>query len=446
VTRAGGGASAFNSIKDEPLRKRGDTVGVVDFGSRAIRVLIARQEQDGVVQVLGHGTAPGHGCVSQGIIQDRDAARIALKLALSAAEQEARAKVRSLFCGINGKNVDTFIREGNVKIERDVVEHEHMSEARDIASRDILAPGKRVTSSITAQEWYVDDLRVVNPLGIRGQVLRTRMHFALLPAAIEENIAMCIESQRRELEDTIFMPLAASLGCLTPEDMELGVAVLDMGRSTTGLAVYRDFRILGTHCFDWGGYHITRDVAAGLQVSFEEADELVLEYGISDQFIGAEFDEEAPGAVKVDSGENAPRIKLKTAVPGAPSIVQRSELDMIVFERAKELMIKVRQHLHSGGLSKNLVRGVVLTGGGSVIKNYVALAEAVFQVPSRVGLPNSVEILPHPVRSPEFSGAVGIARHAYHYRSAARNGHVEPRGPAASLYRRTARFLKRYFF
>ncbi len=426
------------------MRNRGEIVGVVDLGSRAIRVLIARREPDGTVQIIGHGTAPGHGCVSQGVIQDRTAAQLALKRALADAEREARIRVSSLFCGVNGKNVDTFIREGNVKVDREVVELTHMTEARDIASRDILAAGKRITSSISAQEWYVDDMRVIDPLGIRGQVLKTRVHFARIPGVIEDNLVACIESQSRELEDMIFVPVASALGCLTPEDMELGVAVLDLGRSISGLAVYRDFRILGTNCFEWGGYHITRNVAAGLQVNFEEADDLILEYGISQACINEEFAESMAVAMQVND-ERTARVKLKSAVPGAPPIVDRGDLDMIVFERAKELLIKVRQYLHSRGLTKNLVRGIVLTGGASRIKNYTALAEAVFQVPCRVGLPNSVEIRPQAVQAPEYSAAVGIVRHAFEYRAAARNGRVEPRGAVVSLSRRLARFFKRYF-
>lgn len=427
------------------MRRRRETVAVVDFGSREIRVLIARKDDGGGIQIIGHGTAPGRGCVSQGVIQDRNAAQVALRQALGAAEKEARVKVRSLVCGINGRNVDTFIREGNVRVERGIVEREHMAEAEDIASRDILAPGKRISCSTSAQEWYVDDLRVQNPLGIRGQVLKTRMHFARLPTVIEENITSCVESQRRELEDLVFLPLAASLGCLTLEDMELGVGVLDLGRSTTGLAVYRDFRILGTHSFEWGGYHITRDVAAGLQLTFEEADELILEYGISKGCIESEFRAEDAEAPPPESSDMARRIKLKTVVPGAPTIVDRQKLELIIYERAKELLVKVRQHVNARGLSKNLVRGVVLTGGASLIKNCAALAEAVFQVPCRVGRPNSVEILPQAVNCPQFSGAVGLVRHAFRRRAAARNGHLEPPNPAASLARRFARFLKRYF-
>lgn len=429
------------------MRGKSDCVGAVDFGSREVRVIIARKELGGGLQIIGHGTAPGHGCVSQGVVQDLNAAQLALKSALGEAEKEARVKIRSLFCGINGRNVETFVREGQVRLESESVERAHMDEALDIASRDVLEAGKRVLSSISAQEWYVDGLRVIDPNGIRGHVLKTRVHFARIPAVIEDNIAQCIEAQRCELEDVIFLPLAASLGCLTPEDTELGVALLDLGRTTTGLAVYRDRSIIGTHCFEWGGYHLTRDVSAGLHVSFEEADELIMEYGVSDEFINEE-EEDAAIAVPFTRRRsvNAANIKLKTTVHGAAPIVPREQLDMVIYERAKELLTKVRQNLHSRGHMKHLIRGLVLTGGSANIKNYVKLAEAVFQVPCRVGIPGSVESIPHALKAPEFSAAIGIARHGFDFRGAQGKGHLSASGPVASGARRLSKAFRKYFF
>lgn len=428
------------------MGNRGDLIGAVDFGARSIRVLLGRKDDDGTIEIVGHGAAPGRGCVSQGVIQDLAAAQIALKQALQDAEKEARGRATALFCGVHGKKVETFIREGRVNLEQEVVEPEHLEEARDYAARDILSPGKRITSSITAQEWYVDELRVREPLGIRGQVLKTRIHFACLPAVIEENLITCVESQKRYLEDIIFLPLAAALGTMTPEDMELGAAVLDIGRSTTGLAVYREHRILGSHCFEWGGYHITRDVAAGLQISFEEADDLIMEYGISERCLREQDDEnedETPSALRED--ERTARIKLKSVVPGAPAIVERAELDYIIYQRAQELMTKVRQHLESRGLMKHLVRGVILTGGASGIKNCAIMAESVFHVPCRIGTPVSLNILPHAVNTSEYGPAAGIMRHAFDYRTAKRNG-AHNGGLVASLVGGLGRGIRKYFF
>lgn len=431
------------------MARKGEIVGAVDFGSREVRVVIALEGRDGSVQILGHGVAQGKGCVSQGLIQDLNAAQRALKQALHAAEKEAGVKLPALFCGLSGTNVESFIREGNVKLDRDVVEMNHLEEALDLASRDILAPGKHVISSITSQEWYVDDLRVSDPVGIRGSVLKTRVHFAQIPSVIEDNIVTCIESQGRELEDLVFLPLAAALGCLTPEDKELGVAVLDMGRSTTSLALYRERRILTTQCFDWGGFHITRDVAAGLQVSFEEADELVLEYGLSDALIQREQETEDADTTKTDElakGRSA-QIKLKSAVHGAPTIVDREELEMIIFERSRELLNKVHQYINSRGMSKHLVRGIILTGGAASIRGMVSLAEAVFQVPSRQGMPDGIDVSPQPVQCTAFTPVIGVARHGFEFRAAVRNGRIKmQRGPVGAFFSAIGGFFGKYFF
>lgn len=430
------------------MRGKGEIVGVVDFGSHDLRVLVGRRDDEGAIHIIGYGTASGRGCVSQGVIQDVGAAQMALRRALVMAEKSARVKLSSLFCAVNGRNVETFLREGNVEIADGTVEPNHLEEARDIASRDILAPGKKVLTSITAQEWYVDDLRVLDPLGIRGQVLKTRVHFARLPAVIEDNIVACIESQGRELEDLLFQPLAAALGCLTPEDMELGAMVLDMGRSTTGLALYRDYGILATHCFEWGGYHLTRDVAAGLQISFDEADQLIHEYGISDEYMYAALRSESTGLDPALLGpvEGAPaRIKLSSAVSGAPTIVERADLDGIVYDRARELMVKTHQFLNARGLAKHLVRGVVLTGGTGALKNFVPLAESVFQTPCRVGLPSTIRHVPHDLKTPAYTACIGLVRHAFDYRTAAMNGRLDGRGVLTPL-RRVSRFVKKYLF
>lgn len=428
------------------MAKRGEIVAAADFGSREVRVLVAHQGEDGAIQILGHGASPGRGAVSQGVIQDLSAAQLALKRAIQAAEKESGIRIHSLFCGLNGKNVDSFIRDGQVKLDKDTVEVRHMEEALDIASREILAPGKRVLSSITSQEWYVDDLRVSDPVGIRGSVLKTRVHFAQLPTVIEDNIVTCIESQNKELEDIVFLPIAAAHGCLTPEDMELGVAVLDMGRTTTGLSVYRDRRILGTNTFEWGGFHITRDVAAGLQVTFEEASDLILEYGVSDRLVHAEAEDILAGnGHHID--DRGSSIKLKSVVRGAPAVVDRTKLDYIVFERSKELLTKVRQHLSSRGLMKNLVRGIVLTGGSALIRNQANLAEAVFEVPARIGVPEGIEVMPQPVNSPEFAPVVGVLRHGFEYRAALRSGRIEVRrGLIGNAAKSIGGFFGKYFF
>lgn len=140
-------------------------------------------------------------------------------------------------------------------------------------------------------------------------------------------------------------------------------------------------------------------------------------------------------------------VKLKSAVRGAPPIVDRSELDMIVFERSKEMMTRIRQYFSGKGLAKNLVRGIVLTGGGAAIGNQAALADAIFKVPARTGLPDGIDVLPQAINTPEFVPVVGVIRHGFEYRSAMRSGRIHiKRGPVGTALRAVGGFFGQYFF
>lgn len=430
------------------MARRGEIIGAVDFGSSAIRVVIARKGDDGAIQILGHGTSPSKGCVSSGLIQDLNVAQQALKKALAAAEKEAGARVISLFCGVNGQNVSSHLREGQVKIDTEVVDHHQLTEALEQASNDLMSTDKRSVSSVTSQEWYVDSLRVTNPIGIRGRILKLRVHFLQLPCVIQDNLIMCVEAQGRELEDIVYMPLAAAHGCLTPEDMELGVAVVDIGRNTMGISVYRDHRIMYAETFELGGFFLTRDVAAGLQVGFEEAAELVQEYGIAKKLLDkVKRGDTADTSNLLEKSGSGTHIKLKSPVPGAPSIVDRDDLDFIIYERSRELLLKVKRELDKKGVLKHLVRGVVLTGGGAEIANQARLAEIVFGIQARIGQPYDIDVMPPPVNTPTYVPITGVIRHGFAYRDAIRSGRIAvARNPISRLFGGFGSFFSKYFF
>jgi len=137
-------------------------------------------------------------------------------------------------------------------------------------------------------------------------------------------------------------------------------------------------------------------------------------------------------------------VKLKTNVAGTPSIVGRREVEMTIYERAGELLTKVRQYLQARGLMKHLVCGVVLTGGASEIKNHVELVRSVLKLSARKGVPNKVENSPQAVCSPTYSAAIGLVHHAFVYRAAARSGRIDSDGPGIPAMRRMWKFVSRY--
>lgn len=432
------------------MKNRPEILGAADFGSREVRVMIACKLPGGDVQIVGHGVAPSEGCVSQGLIQNTAQARVALKRALHEAERAARLRVDSLVVGINGQSVETRISQGSAEIGGDPVEIHHMNTAIGAASREPHTTGRIIMANLVTREWTIDTLKVANPLGMRGQELGLRIHTARIPNVIRENIKGCVEAQGCALEDMAFLPIAAAMGCLTNEDMALGAAMIDIGYTTTAVAVYSDSRVLSTKVFDWGAYHIIRDVAAGLQITFEEAEELMMEYGIAERLVAASDDASSGGYLDAESGDSGSlsvQIKLKTAVPNASDLVEREHLEWIIYERARDLFTRIRQSIASQGYSQRLIRGIVLAGGGGLIRNNDALAEAIFNAPCRVGKPLGIEGLPQALQSPQYIGVAGLTLYGLAMREASYDARRAPsnRAPTTRIGRAIA-WLKRHFF
>jgi len=299
-----------------------------------------------------------------------------------------------------------------------------------------------------SEEWTVDGVRVIDPIGMHGSVLKGRIHFAQLPKFVENNLRACIEAQGLVIEEFVFMPLAAASGCLTCEDIQMGAAVVDPGAAAAGIAVYANNDIAAATAYNWGSGHIINDVAAGLKVSFEEAAELVLEYGISEhriQLLNRNTTRTDPERKAAAATQNAP-IKLTRTVTGAPSTVSRSELDAIIFERSNEIADKVHHFLKEHQLLERLARGIVLTGGGAGIHNLDALFGIKCELPVRVGVPIGFDDLPESLDLPEWAPVMGIVKYAIAHRRAIETGRLPGQyANSNSLFAHLNRIIAKYF-
>jgi cell division protein FtsA len=438
------------------MGRKGEIVAGVDFGARFVRVLVAQRLADGAVKLLGYGSAPSQGCVIRGQIQNLGAAQAVFRKALQEAARTSGVRVQTVFCGVSAPLVNSLIRDGNLPVRGGVVDLEHLEEARQQAAASSSAAGMQSLSSVTAQEWYIDDMRVTEPLNMRADVLRARIHFAQVPMVVVNNLQKCVESQNCMVEDMVYMPIAAALGCLTPDDMRLGVAVADLGDSAVGAAVYQDGSLVGTETFKWGMSLIQNDIAAALNVPFDEAASLLVEYGLSSRLIkesltpapAAESDEGiVQAAIRAGGGrDDAAPVKLHNVPPGARNSVPKSELDNIIFARGRELMEKLAAAIKSRGYQGRLARGLVITGGGARIHKIEELAGALCGVNTRPGLPQGVD-MPSNLNTEEHTPIIGIVRHGLEFRSAMGSGRIDQNVTGSLRFlRKFRRFLGEHFF
>ena len=409
------------------MGRKGELVAAADFGARYVRVLIAERTADGSLRYRGDGASPSRGCVRHGQIQNQHDAQRALRAALEEARKKSGAQAQALFCGITSEAARSVVQEGGVPLNKGVVELEHLDSARANAAQNALSPGCYAITSTSSQEWQVDGTRVIEPLGMHGSVLKAKIHVANIPSVAADNLRACIDSQKRILEDFVYPPIAAALGCLSSEDMQLGAAVVDVGHSGIGIAAYHDMSILGTAYIPQGTVLMVNDLSAGLKVRFDEAGEILQEYGVSRLLLdqlqqegGTDTAHAAPPPPDADS----PRVKLKSPVNGAPDMVSRRLVDEIIFARAQELAEEIARFLNRHRMNQMLARGIVLTGGGAEIRTFAALLETVSRLPVRVGNPEGLDGMPTYYNTPANAPITGIVRHGLEYYDALRSGRV----------------------
>src|SRR5690606_4741736 len=211
-----------------------------------------------------------------------------------------------------------------------------------------------------------------------------------------QNIVKCVRRCGLEVQDLILQPLASSLACLTPDEKELGVALVDIGGGTTDIAISTGGAIRHTAVIPIAGDQITGDIAAALRTPTPDAEEVKLRYGVAKQVLASPDERiEVPGL-----GDRGPRQ------------LSRQALGAVIEPRVEELFSFVQQVIRDSGYDELISSGIVLTGGTSQMPGMVELAEDIFLKPVRLGVPEYTGSLADVVRSPRFSTVMGLLAEA----------------------------------
>ncbi len=406
----------------------------IDFGSNSIRVLLGEQSKDGNFNIIGHGVAPSAGAISKGLIQDMDSARHALREALKMAQQKTNLIPPKLISiGINTPRAETHTKEGILELKNQEITDEHLYQAFHLAQQQINKSDKDLLTSVHSYEWYIDNLSVQQPLGMKAEQLKIRVHFTIIPKVIIENLKSCVESELHPgysvIDHFVYNPIATALGSLTPEEMELGTLLIDMGKTTTNLIMFSDHKLIYTSTFDFGTIFMSRDVSAVFKINFEEAHKLICDYGISEDLINKYIKSNIPISNTLISPDlisnelrNKP-IALQSVLEGFNKNVPKIELEGVIFARAQEMMTILKKEIEKKDLTQSLLRGIVLAGGGAKLKNMDVLIGKIFNAPVRIAKPQyTIPNIPQPVNNPEFATVAGILRHGFSHYNAIQKG------------------------
>jgi cell division protein FtsA len=385
------------------LTKKERYLVALDIGSTKTCALIADLE-GGHTKFLAMGAAESKGN-RKGLIVNLDAAASSIRHALEEAESVAGVPVEFAVVGIAGSHVRGVNSRGGIVLAarpRDV-EREDVRRAVD-AARAISLPEDRAVLHVLPQDFWVDRQDSIrDPMGMVGQKLEVNVHIVTGSAAATQNIVTAVNRAGVMVTDTALETLAAAEAVLTQDERELGCCLLDIGGGTTELLVFSGGVVRHSAAMPVGGDHFTNDLAVGLRTPIPEAERIKRQYGWAWHEL-----------VRDDTG-----IEIASVGDRPPRTVFAGMLNEIIEPRAQELLSLVRDELKRAGLDGQIPAGLVLTGGGAHLSGLVELAEHVFSLPVRIGVPRGPEGMPESLSQPEYATAVGLLLYGAHARRTA---------------------------
>ncbi|MFQ5580395.1 MAG: cell division protein FtsA [Nitrospiria bacterium] len=368
----------------------------LDVGTTKICAIVGEIVDDKRIDIIGIGTHPSKG-LRKGMVVNIESTVESVKRAVEEAELMAGVDIQSIYTGIAGGHIKGFNSRGVIAVKDQEVSRADIDRVLD-AAKAVAIPLDREILHVLPQEFIVDSQDgIKDPLGMSGVRLEVEVHIITGAVTSAQNIAKSINRAGLEMVDMILQPMASSEAVLTPEEKELGVAVVDIGGGTTDIAVFVEGSIRHTAVLAIGGSHFTNDIAIGLRTPPADAEKIKIKYGCA----SAEM-------VKDNETIEVP------SVGGRPSrILSRQLLSEIIEPRAEEVFTLVAREIEKMGYEDRVASGVVITGGTSCFNGMVEVAERVLGLPVRKGIPVGVGGLVDVVSSPGYATGVGLNLYAF---------------------------------
>ncbi len=372
----------------------------LDIGTTKVCAVIVREDLDGRLNVVGIGSAPSHG-LRKGVVVNIDQTVQSIQQALMEAENMAGVEVESVFVGIAGDHIRSLNSKGVVGVAREDHEITEEDVERAInAAKALALPIDREIIHVIPQEYIVDDQDgIPDPVGLSGVRLEVEVHIVTAAVTSAQNIVKSVQRAGYEVEEIILEPLASSLAVLDDDERNLGVALVDLGGGTTDVAMFFEGHIRHTSVVALGGQHVTNDIAIGLRTPIEQAEQIKIDHGCA-------------LSTMVQQNETL-------TVPGvggrAPRVISRSVLIDIIQPRMEEILELAFQEMQKSDLMELMAAGAVITGGGAMLPGTVELAERIWGVPVKLGVPKYLGGLTESVRSPIYSTAVGLTLYGHRF-------------------------------
>lgn len=371
----------------------------LDIGTTKICVIAGRKDEFDKIDVLAFGTVKSEG-VARGVVSNIDKTVRAIREAVDMAERAAGCKIKSVHVGIAGQHIKSLHHMGYLTRPDHTTEitQEDVDKLIKDMHRIVLPPGDKILHVIP-QEFTVDDEKdIVDPIGMSGYRLEANFHIITGQITASKNILRCIEKAGLEVADVTLEPIASSSAVLTVEEKDAGVVLVDIGGGTTDITIFKDGIIRHTAVIPFGGNIITNDIKEGCTVLTDQAEKLKVKFG----------------SALADAITDNRKIIIQGFKGREPKGISEKNLAKIIQARVEEIFDYVLWEIKRSGYERKVLAGIVLTGGGALLRDIDLLVQYHTGLHCRVG--EAVDILAHgyskELASPVYATGMGLLKYA----------------------------------
>ncbi|MCP4077726.1 MAG: cell division protein FtsA [Gammaproteobacteria bacterium] len=363
----------------------------LDIGTSKVVAIVGEVTVEGEIEIIGVGTQPSRG-LKKGVVVNIESTVQSIQRAVEEAELMAGCQIRSVYAGIAGSHVKSINSHGIVAVKDKEVTPTDVARVID-AAKAVAIPADQRILHVLPQEFLIDNQEGIrDPVSMSGVRLESRVHLVTGAVSAAQNIIKCVRRCGLDVDDIILEQLASSASVLTEDEKELGVCLVDIGGGTTDIAVFTEGAIRHTAVIPIAGDQVTNDIAVALRTPTQYANDLKIKYACALRQLASEEE-----TIEVPSvGDRKPRR------------LARQTLAEVVEPRYEELLSLVQAELRRSGFEEICAAGIVLTGGSSKMEGVIELAEEIFHMPVRLGVPQHVSGLVDVIRNPIHSTGVGL--------------------------------------
>ena len=373
------------STQDAPI-----IVGI-DVGTTKICTLVARVEAENKIRILGVGIEPSLG-MRKGVVVDIDATSKAIKRSIDKAERTSGLEITSAQVSLAGSHVSSINSHGASGVTGGVIDQHDVFRALD-AAKAVSIPHNRDIVHVIQRGFSVDGQDGIHkPIGMHGYRLEVEAHIITASSTSLDNLEQCVNAAGAQAEAFVLNPLASAEAVLTETERESGVVVCDIGGGTTDLAIYINGDVWHTMVLAIGGNYLTSDIAHGLNLPLEQAEQIKIQHGHS--MISEIPDDEM--------------VQIRPFGDDAKSEFKRQKLALIIEARVEEIFSYVIQEIKRSGYDGLLPAGMVLTGGTSSLPGISQFARRMFNFPVRVAQPENLLGMTDQLNDPAYSTSIGL--------------------------------------